>query len=118
MTLSLVEFLLARITEDEAIIPAKINTENLQPWAAFANDEYDALLDFTRWAAECKAKRALVELHDEDREHNCPNSDGDSEHFGYLHGWAEGHEYPQRCPVLRLMASIYADHPDYDLAWQ
>lgn len=99
--MTLTEFLLARIAEDEE-----------DPWrgAEIAGadrvvgpDEHAALrADESAWEArvlaECEAKRRIIEHHN-------PCDD-----------WWFGD--PSTCPELQALALPYADHPDYDEAWR
>lgn len=84
-TLTITEFLLARIAEDEA-------------WADSRN------------AAECTAKRKIVELHrgwsDDVRGWCCDlcfQSDADPAF--------------SPCGTVAALAAIYSDHPDYRAEW-
>ena len=62
-----------------------------------------ALHDPVRVLADLAAKRAVIDLHvAEDGQH--PDFCGH-----------DRHELP--CPTLRLLASVYADHPDYRKEW-
>jgi len=65
--------------------------------------------------ADIAAKRKLIDLHSDDREHSCPTDEG-NEYFGYMNGWAEEKDHPQRCPTLRLLAEPYSDRPGYQEA--
>jgi len=114
MTLTLTDFLLARIAEDEVAI----RRASMFPprWVARPDDvgqpiiagsfrvatcaesvmDHIARHDPARVLAECEAKRAVVGLHPE------------------MLGWCQGcaHEsYP--CRTLLALALPYADHPDY-----
>ena len=62
------------------------------------------------------ALRAVVGLHDEEREHYCPDETL-YEYYGHNYGWGDQEDYPQRCPTLRHIAAIWADHPEYDGSW-
>lgn len=117
-TLTLTDFLLARIAEDEAVARKAINAGD-GVWAR--SDEHEAYLcivegadiriydegghdehqaahiarhDPARVLAECAAKRAIVD-------------EATNQHTG-------GIEFDG---VLRALASIYADHPDFDERW-
>jgi hypothetical protein len=91
--MTLTEFLLARITEDEARAPVP----------SWTSDDGGCLdcggQSESRVLAECEAKRRIVEWH------RMGNDDG----------------YVCRnilCPHLAALASVYAEHPDFDPAWQ
>jgi hypothetical protein len=91
--MDLIEFLLARIADDEAA--AQGIAEDVGEWMG------------DRWRAECDAKRRIVErlvagIPDEDV------MDGYE-----MDGWEQA-----RNATLPLLALPYADHPDYDEAWR
>lgn len=91
--MTITEFLLARIVEDEA---------TLKRWSRGVLDPEISEIE-KRWQpervlAECKAKRELVLWLDDDP--LC--------HDG---GWA----YVDH--VLQSLASVYSDHPDYRKEW-
>ena len=143
-TLTLTEFLLARIAEDEAAIlrgwdsdgrarVATMWTGDEPGYTTVASDHGDGhwvadgrpvedarrvrvLFDPARVLAECEAKRRIVEFHR-------PSSDAPGpEWLPYCEGcWQEGGEdgaplHP--CRTIRFIAAIYADHPDYRADWQ
>lgn len=90
MTLS--EFLQARLAEDEAEARAAGTR-----WQALARySAHVARHSPARVLAESAAKRAM-----------------------FPHLMIEDHRlgYCDRCMVLRLLASVYADHPDYRPEW-
>jgi len=107
--MTIVEFLLARIAEDEAVA-REVNpdawdydvTANREAWA----DEDRVSVGVGRVLADCEAKRRIVETHDgtvagQPNTHPCDGTSGVYE-----------------CDTLRALASVYADHPDYDEAWR
>ena len=141
-TLTLTDFLLARIAEDEDVARAAITqdtqertyydgrTETLIDtgiWHAGSSsyDEcrvegtfmviYDegghspeqathiARHDPARVLAECEAKRQIVELHAEVEKAGA----------SCAVCWED---YP--CPTLRILTSVYADHPDFREEWR
>jgi len=92
-SLSLVEFLLARIAEDEEEIISSAVWDDARQ---------------RRDLAECESKRRIIELHQ--LEHSRT-----SVHCGECD---EGHQYPSwPCTTLRLLALPYADHPAYRSEW-
>lgn len=129
MTIS--EFLLARVAEDEARavsyrvkrdaphmsigdprIPeghVAVGSKEMRlvtmPRAEYLATYCDPVTD-DREMAEAAAKRALVELHGPDMPY-C-----DLNFSAADHGYFEG-----PCRNLRIVASVYADHPDYDTQW-
>jgi hypothetical protein len=88
--MTLTEFLLARIAEDEA------------DWSVVASRDVVQMLHgkplAPRMLAECEAKRRIVE------------------HLGWIVD-NEGRNIVER-NVLRLLALPYADHPDYREEWR
>lgn len=92
-TMTLADFLLARIAEDEAWA-----RESLPPGAV----DYDVPGRYERVLAECDAKRRIVE-------HEAPGPRNQQ------HGAIKWEFVP---PVLRILALPYADHPDFDPAWK
>lgn len=87
---TLADFLLARITEDEA----DARTRSLgRGWRK-------------QWLADCKAKRRIVGMYvgpTEDDEGNL------SAIGGYGEAWLD---------AIRFLALPYADHPDYQQEWK
>lgn len=114
--MTLTDFLLARIAEDEAVA-----TEATEEWQ-FSSDEWRlgcdpsvvphiARHDPARILAECGAKRRIVELHaatwvtPEDW-WSCVSC-----------GTAGEYDVFAPCPTLRALASVYRDHPDWSASW-
>ncbi len=107
-TLTLTDFLLARIAEDEALADRAGSFNGPE---AMRNDNYGNLtVQPSRIRAECEAKRAIVELHD--RQHECSTYD----RFGEVDNctWCLG---ASDCSTICALAAVYADHPDYRGAW-
>lgn len=103
--MSLVEFLRARLDEDEAAAKA---------WLPFGNPDdaaraHIARHDPARVLAEVEAKRRIIDLHGAEP-HECVAWDGD---LGLPCTC-----YEVDCPTLLLLALLYASHPDYDEAWR
>ena len=100
MTIS--EFLLARITEGEGLV------------------ERGIVWDADRALAECSAKRRIVEehpgvflpKHHEQLPPKCRRCRNLEPAEGDRHMFA-----PWPCGTLRALASVYADHPDYQQEW-
>lgn len=86
----LTEFLLARIAEDEASLP----------------EGFDCWYPPERYAAECEAKRRIVEdfeiLHAD---------------YGVTHDPSTEARRFQALIAAARLASVYADHPDYREEW-
>lgn len=99
--MELTEFLLARIAEDEAWLA--VPTTKRMVARRVVELPMTRLPDYVRrdrdrWAAECDAKRRIVAVIEAHRE-----------------GEWEGD--PIHANLLKVMASIYSDHPDFDPAW-
>lgn len=99
--MTIVEFLLARIAEDEARAQARREAmlNVAERWPTLSEDIRN-LIDvrgIDRVLAECQAKRAIIEQV------------SDIEWTG---------SYAVRDVVLGHLAAVYADHPDYDEAWR
>lgn len=98
--MTITEFLLARIAEDEA---EAAKAGSFTPWdRPFERDDYGHLLvQPGRVLAECDAKRRIVEVAE---------------------GWRWERDGmgpdPKSDEVLRLLAQPYADHPDYREEWR
>jgi hypothetical protein len=136
--MTITEFLLARIAEDEAavgVFKGKHWTfdggdvrDDVQdnPYTTWGNtvlevgfegdcqsglEEHVARWDPARVLAECTAKRAIIEQHpmDEGAPPLCPP---------YCDVCIENHNavaWP--CPTIRALVTVYKDHPDFDPAW-
>jgi len=108
--MTLTEFLLARIAEDEASAPYAISS---------LTEAGSALVRYSpaRVLAECEAKRQIVEEHPIVRhvflgmtaEEGCERCNWNRDY-----GWDEGGP----CLTLRLIALPYAYHPDYRDEWK
>lgn len=124
-TLTLTDFLLARIAEDEAVArnwdsDAECRVASMwvrehsyttvasahpgQPWFADGREVDDpqhvvVLFDPARVLAECAAKRVIVGLWQE----------ADKMYGGDVGAYMDN--------TLRALASVYADHDDFDPAW-
>ena len=121
--MTLTEFLLARIAEDEAVALEFRDCEwaGIDAWGdgtdLFFGENPPASV--RRVLAECEAKRQIVKLHTRTADGECVRCDE-----GY---WTEDDEssevyyaqpeaYP--CQTLRTVALPYADHPDYRDEWK
>ena len=107
--MTLADFLLARIAEDEHAAMKARPDEHLNVrersaiTSAFDAAGYSYIRETSgRVARDCAAKRAIVEAA---QEHRPPPDDGD-----------DGARVFDL--VLRRLAVVYADHPEYDAAWR
>ncbi len=96
--MTLTEFLLARIAEDEA--GARQGQRHGGVQAAVC----------TRVLAECEAKRRIVELH----------ADGGRNAWigDRFVNWCTADKATWPCQTLRLLALPYTDHPGFDPVWR
>ena len=100
---TLSEFLLARITEDEAA--ARELIDNGPEWMEEAVS-FGANPD--RVLAECEARRRIVEGL-----HNILGDAPDQADGTALRGYVEA-----LWVVVQELAAVYADHPDYQPGWK
>lgn len=114
--MTITEFLLARIAEDEAAA----DRVEFRPYLGEGAPE----LLTARVLAECEAKRRIVESHPVYRGPRllAVDSSGADTACEMCHATSridEGAviEALGPCDTLRALASVYADHPDLDPAW-
>lgn len=117
------EFLLARIGEDEAVARMWYQDEGGGEWEPLEG----------RVLAECAAKRQIVEMHQSwpVMVEAPPTLEYDRGGISSLTmrmtrhvAWLTQQEYrsrfgtePPTTPMLRAIAAVYADHPDYQQDW-
>ena len=119
--MTLTEFLLARIAEDEA---AAQNARNHSQMAHdYERDNYGFLwVKTTRVLAECETKRLIVGQHPTSTEwdegiNSCMTCQWDIDCDAPKHDHQRGFgRFP--CPTLRILALPYADHPDHQEDWR
>lgn len=118
--MTLTEFLLARIAEEEAAANLAIDTATAPNvyfrWRRVQRNDMldwadDWPTDYTpaRIVAECEAKRQIVEEH--------PSYDGRGQNCATCCASDEAGD-PWCCTTLLAVASVYADHPDYREEWR
>ncbi|CAI9417307.1 DUF6221 family protein [Nocardioides sp. T2.26MG-1] len=107
--MTIVEFLLARIAEDERDgCPCR-----------FVDEDRDICDD--RWRAECGAKRQIIALHEQGDGVSyrgtefCSRCTASGE-YPADDAYTDEQNWP--CPTLRALAAVYADHPDYRQEWR
>ncbi|KPC74269.1 hypothetical protein ADL26_11530 [Thermoactinomyces vulgaris] len=109
-TLSMVDFLKARIEEDRVLAQAAIDDLNGPDDCYFDTSNRHIVNHYLRHdparvLREVAAKRAVIEGGHDDQ-HECPD-------------WQQSSAYPYvGCNVLRQMAAIYDSHPDYREEWK
>lgn len=110
--LSITEFLLARIAEDEAELSAARSHWMHGDESSYLRDRYlrfnpddmKVAVGYGRALAECEAKRELVSIA------------ADQIRLGReARGWDNWEDMANQ--MLSAMAKPYADHPDYDEEW-
>jgi hypothetical protein len=108
-TTTLTEFLLARIAEDEGTAIYAQTRYDLEPedWGGwwFGHQQHYSRYDPARVIAECEAKRRIVERHANSGASGC-----------YI--CAEAEREQVECVEQRILAAVYADHPDYREEWR
>jgi len=114
--MSVTEFLLARIAEDEAAATAAVEFDyGVSAWCDDGDpvNAHIARHDPARVLAECQAKRAIIEQADEasgldamvDNDRAVGPRDMETDPYvGDV--------------ILRHLAGVYADHPDYRQEWK
>ena len=121
--MTLTEFLLARIGEDEETAEwAAEGTGDHEPGCCTYCDAARTIPNPARVLAECEAKRLIVAEHQTSTEWDdginaCTTCQWDIDCDAPKHDHQRGSgRFP--CPTLRFLALPYADHPDYDEAWR
>jgi len=119
-TLTLTEFLLARIAEDEAVATSKpVEWLYIDPGNGIAMDDLGPGCAITvgpaRILAECEAKRRIVrDALEAESAWDEYGGDGD--------GWPDVETLRRISDTLesqlKHLAAVYADHPDYDESWR
>ncbi len=116
----LADFLLARIAEDEAVARTAADTEGASRWATLPPGEtpdIDANMgtlphitrhDPARVLAECEAKRAIIAAYRE----------GLWVDPGNRQECAAAVSAEPAASMMRALAAVYADHPDYRDEWR
>jgi hypothetical protein len=117
-TMTLTDFLLARIAEDE-------DDARSPHWRDCGIEDGDPIR--TRWLAECEAKRRIVEAYLEERtrrdiyqsdEARSVEDDG-SDLMGQAQARRSSAARTRGLEIaVESLALPYADHPDYDEAWR
>ena len=122
--MTITEFLLARIADDEAVARATLAESDLLDWSGNWSDAVGlhgpadgpsghaaVVVDPARVLAECAGKRRIAELHARCDVHDRPGDECDA-----CQRCGDGSLWP--CDTLLAVASVYADHPDFDPAWE
>lgn len=132
--MTITEFLLARIAEDEAEA-VRVHDIECSIHRGFADDRGDCdCHDPARVLAECEAKRRIVEMHQSwpvlvEQPPVFEPIDADPSSLAMRASqqlaWLTDQEYrdrfgtePPTAPMIAALAAVYADHPDYHEAWR
>lgn len=122
----LIAFLNERLAEDERIATAARDEPESDWWwsedAESAPERHIARHDPARVLADVAAKRAIVEMHAREGE-DCAICCGEEYIEEHWDGEEETVEHvrepaPYPCRTLLLVASIYAEHPDFKADWR
>jgi hypothetical protein len=125
---SIIEFLEARIGEDEALAIAVIakydpdDWENSTATGNFWPEEvafWDSATPY-RTLAECEVKRSIVAMHgpvkDEGWVSWAPRR-ADGHLWCGMCGSVDDSPEPYPCGTLKALSALYKDHPDYQQEW-
>lgn len=122
--MTITEFLLARIAEDEAVA-GEVREWDAAHYPDLAREFHSQLEAYSygydndpmisahpsRIFAECAAKRSLVEMH-----RNMPSPFEDGLCAMCAETGANAQAYP--CDTIKALAVVYSDHPDYQDEWK
>lgn len=139
-SLTIAEFILQRIAEDEAVARAYADGSNWgNPYAGDGDGSdvaYSNRFDSTRVLAECEAKRRIINFHQSwpvlvqtpaefDRDDAAADVDTLAFRMSSRLAWLTDQEYrnrfgdePPTGPMLAALAAVYSDHEDYHEAWR
>lgn len=120
MAVTLVEFLLARVGEDEADARRAAAAAYGHLWVVTGMDNAVGVdYDPARVLAECQARRAIIELHElvpgEHKYRGRPAADPADTRVCHEHDGIYIAAGP--CETLRLLAQPFKDHPDFLSEW-
>lgn len=112
--MTIVEFLLARIAEDEAVAAGHMGAEYYTDGAW--PEECTA-----RVMADCKAKRRIVDLYEQHRSNRDARRSPLAREAEDARAAQDRRTQEARTRVAEeaalSLAAVYADHPDYDPEW-
>lgn len=132
--MTLTDFLLARIAEDEAVagaVPSPVAAAGkLETLTGRARAKYIAAWQPARVLAECAAKRAIVGLHE-----LVPSDEWDAYQSGQwghtripgrvgcnicddAYGDGTSVRGSDGCDTLRALAGPYSSHPEFEASWR
>lgn len=127
--MTITEFVLARVAEDEerareALKPSDIDVfmdekRSFYTTVGAHRDDwglYTFNVPVERVLAECEAKRRIVGKHAASEPWETP--DGERQACMSCGYWEDEPVVDYPCENLRILASIWADHPDYREEWR
>lgn len=134
---SIIEFLEARITEDEELADRSMQYgDKGAALLSFGSPESPPILVMhpNRVLAECAAKRTIIAQHQAwpvlaEKAPEYSTSDDGLNGISYRVNqqmmWLTEQEYvkkfgeaPPTAPMIRTLAAVYKDHPDYQTEWE
>jgi hypothetical protein len=124
--MTITEFLLSHIAEDEAVAREAIAMREAVHYAdpkTATRPDYDfqawpdigvpaVIVGPERVLRECEAKRQVIGRHKPEAFFDAP----DDSFCGHCQEGGNRGLFP--CPDLRTLATIYSDHPDFDPEWR
>lgn len=112
-TMTLTEFLTARLDEDEQTIRMTTNNGKLNAVGGVIAEQVGDVYSARRMLADVESKRRIVDEHQATRRN--PAYDYVSDPPCITCGQVRPRRYP--CVTLRSLAAPYADHLDYRAEW-
>lgn len=113
IAMTITEFLLARIAEDEAAAMAATKATAMP---AFGDTAAESMLGLAESEGADRVAVEHFQRHNPDRVlHDCKAK---RRQIAHLIDFMEGDYAPWNETQLRMMAEVYANHPDYDPAWR
>ncbi|WP_261949508.1 DUF6221 family protein [Rhodococcus sp. T9N] len=113
--MGIVEFLEARIAEDEAVAKMALHYPRHFHEGGITAEQtlYMARHNPARALREVVAKRELLELHYDDNP-----GPGDVHYCGTCHDYYKHDAEDWPCETARVLASAFSDHPDFNEEWR
>lgn len=115
------EFLLARIDEDEGVAracPTGYGDFTIEGASAESLGEYLVRNDPARVLAECEAKRRIVDRAFIVQAFSTEVVYVDEKNPPRAARRTKRALYPNALAILKALATVYAEHPDYDEEWK
>lgn len=116
--MTITEFLLARIAEDEAAVEQLTHVFHSAGTQMYVKESWImSPLRKERFLAECAAKRAIVELHSPVKDDGWKSGAAHGNLWCGSCGSIDDSPEPFPCDTLKALAAVYASHPDYRQEW-